>query len=335
MKILIIKQGALGDLILASPIIRRLQTHHGNDELWLLTTPPYAAIIHHFHDGKKYKAAAHFDCWEGLKVKAFPRKGVINTLRTLSWLRRHRFHRIYDLQSNDRSRGLVLFAGARERVGNHAHYPYTHSPPEPYTGQCHVFDRLNQILASANVAPAPPRPSLPMSYGAVNHVAAWLAAKGLTDKKLVVLHAGASARHPAKRWPGFRELALMLNNEGFQIIWAGAADDAELNRNLSREAGIDATGEFNVLQLIALGRRASFAVTNDSAPMHILSCSGIPVFALFGPTDWRRNYALGQKDRVITLDRAPERKLCDPESMKLERIPPDMVLERIKNENLV
>ena len=29
----------------------------------------------------------------------------------------------------------------------------------------------------------------------------------------------------------------------------------------------------------------------------------IPVYGLFGPTDWRRSHALGQRDRVLSLDR--------------------------------
>ena len=63
--------------------------------------------------------------------------------------------------------------------------------------------------------------------------------------------------------------------------------------------GIDATAVFSVTQLAIIGSRARFALTNDSGPMHVLSASGIPVFALFGPSDWRRNHALGQAARVL------------------------------------
>jgi len=35
--------------------------------------------------------------------------------------------------------------------------------------------------------------------------------------------------------------------------------------------------------------------------MHILSCSEIPVYAFFGPTNWKRAHAIGQKKHVITL----------------------------------
>lgn len=320
MKVLIIKQGALGDIILATPILRQIQAYHGKDELWLLTTPAYKPL---------------FDHWDGLSVTAFPRKGPLNTWRTIMWLRRNQFDCLYDLQSNDRSRGLTLLSGVPRRIGNHPRFPYTVHPPEPYSGQCHAFDRLNQILASAHIPAAAPQPSLPVSASTKDYVCGWLRNKGLENTAPVVLHAGASLKHPAKRWPYFGELAGMLAARGLPIIWIGAKDDAVINRDLSNTTGFDATGEFNVPQLIELGRRARFAVANDSAPMHILSCAGIPVFGIFGPTDWRRNHALGQKARVITLDNAAERKLCDPESMLLANISPAMVLERINGETLL
>ena len=56
-----------------------------------------------------------------------------------------------------------------------------------------------------------------------------------------------------------------------------------------------------MLELIELGKQALFAVTNDSAPMHILSCSDIPIYALFGPTNPKRTHALGQENRVISV----------------------------------
>jgi ADP-heptose:LPS heptosyltransferase len=34
--------------------------------------------------------------------------------------------------------------------------------------------------------------------------------------------------------------------------------------------------------------------------MHVLSTANLPVYAFFGPTDWRRSHALGQQQRVLT-----------------------------------
>ena len=40
--------------------------------------------------------------------------------------------------------------------------------------------------------------------------------------------------------------------------------------------------------VIALVKAANLVVANDSAPIHLASAVGVPVVALFGPTDPRR-----------------------------------------------
>ena len=82
-------------------------------------------------------------------------------------------------------------------------------------------------------------------------------------------------------------------------MWLGAAAERDLNASLAAPGDVDASGAFDILALAEVGRRAAFAVTNDSGPMHVLAAAGIPVFGLFGPSDWRRNHALGQAGHVI------------------------------------
>lgn len=308
MKILIIKLGALGDVVMATPIIRQIQRHHGNAAIYLLTTPAYEALFKH---------------WEGLAVQSIERRGLGNLLRMIRWVRAERFDWVYDLQSNDRSALLCALSGICERIGNHPRYPYTLHPPDPYLGQCHIFDRHNQLLASAGIGPAEPKPWLPLSAAEEDKAARWIAGHGLTTRQFVLLHAGASLKRPEKRWPYFGEIGLRLSAAGLIPVWLGAKPDRELNKTLAARCGIDATSMFDPLELIALGRHAAFALTNDSGPMHVLSCAGIPVYACFGPSDPRRNHALGQRQCVLRPTDG---------SRDLARLPADEVWERLSND---
>ncbi len=322
MKILIIKLGALGDMIMASPIIRRIQQHHENDSIHLLTTPAFAGL---------------FKDWHGLQIQAFPRKGPGSLWQSLRWLRKQRFDRLYDLQSNDRSGLLCAVSGVPARAGNHPRFPYHLHPHEPYVGQCHAYERLQQILISAGIEPSHEPPQLPVTQEESQHIKKWLDDTELASSRFVLLHAGASLKHATKRWPYFLDLALALQSKGFQIIWIGANDDTEVNRALAAKAGIDATALFDVTELAELGKHACFAVTNDSAPMHILSCSGIPVFGLFGPTNWRRTHALGQRHRVITptsvADINSQKNVFKPQA--LDELSVRQVLERLNHDGLI
>jgi ADP-heptose:LPS heptosyltransferase len=283
-RILIIKLGALGDVVMATPLVEAIMRHHADGAVTLLTTPPYAAL---------------FAGWPGLAVHAVPRRGLRNQFGLLRWLRAQGFARVYDLQANDRSAWWCGLSGIRERVGNHPRWPYTLHPSTAWHGQCHIYTRLCEVLAAAGIDVTATQPALPADDTTRTRVDDWLATQEPGARRLVLLHAGASPSRPGKRWPHFAALAARLRGAGFAVVWLGAAAERELNASLCEDGDLDATAAFDILALAELGRRAAFAVTNDSGPMHVLSAAGIPVFGLFGPSDWRRNHALGQAERVI------------------------------------
>ena len=61
--------------------------------------------------------------------------------------------------------------------------------------------------------------------------------------------------------------------------------------------------ECSILQLIALTRRAALCVGGDTGPLHLASALGIPLVAIFGPTDPARNGPYGGTYAVL---RSPE-----------------------------
>ena len=313
-KILIIKLGALGDMVMTTSLIRQIQQHHAHDELWLLTAPAYREIFHQ---------------WPGLNVIAFGRKGLWENIRAIAWTRSGAFTRVYDLQSSDHSAFLCALSGIKERAGNHPRFPYNIHPPDNYTGQCHIFERMLEVLRAAGIAPLYIPPELPLSAEEKDFVLSWLKENHLLSNPFVIMHPGASPRHPEKRWPYFLELALALKDSGYTIVWVGANNERDIIRRFSEQVGIDASNRFSINMLAELGRHARFAVTNDSGPMHVLSCSGIPVYAFFGPTNWRRNHAIGQAENVIV---SAEDKF---RPASLDNVSLEQVLRRLQERNLL
>ena len=308
--VLIIKLGALGDAVMATGLIERILQHHTPQRCTLLTSPAYGGL---------------FSPWPGMKVKTFDRRRLPATLATVLWMRNRQFRRVYDLQSSDRSGAMCSLSGIPERVGNHPRFPYNIHPQNHYTGQCHIHTRMLEILAAAGVSADGVTPCLSPSRKDREKVDAWLQERALADRKFVIMHAGAGARRPEKRWPYFSQLAEALARRAHLTLWVGGPEDSSVNAALSRITGEDATDEFTFLQLVALASRAEFAVTNDSGPMHLMACASIPVYGLFGPSDWRRNHAVGQQDHVLSLDRdEPVFRATRLRDMTL-----DFVLERL------
>ena len=287
-KILIIKLSSLGDVFMALPHMDAILAHHADDIVHLLTTQPYVDLFSH-HPRLKTVVLD--------RSRWFAPESVRGRCR---WIRREAFDTVYDLQGNRVSRRLVRASRATRRVGKEGGSVYNCYPPSDDESR-HVFDRLSDFVGSAGVPPVEPRCVLHPARTDMEWVEKWKADQGVVDGRYVLFHAGSSPGWLSKRWPAnsFGELSLLFEQIGLQCIWVGDKEDEGLNHDLASRSGMDATGKFNIMQLYLLGRQARFAVTNDSGPMHILAAAGVPVFAFFGPTDWARHHAFGQKKRAI------------------------------------
>ena len=325
MNVLVIKLGALGDVVLSVPQLVRLVETHAGDRITLLTAPAYVELV----------------AGLPLQVVAFQRKGFVEMLRVVRWLLGQQFDVVYDLQGSLRSRVMTLLTQAGKRVGRTPGIAYTHTPLLTTDG-VHAFDRLNDILIAGGVAAASPALQLPVSATAASRVTAWLQQQGFAGRPLVLVHAGSSRQWPAKRWgeAHYQTLATTLEARGFVVIWIGGEDERALNSRLASHTGVDVTAAFSLAELLALAGHAAFAVSNDSGPMHVLSAAGLSVYAFFGPTDWQRSHALGQAARVLVnpVPCSPcQLPVCPPQRQHacLQGISPETVLARLAADGLL
>jgi heptosyltransferase-2 len=193
------------------------------------------------------------------------------------------------------------------------------------------------VLESAGIPAAPCAPSLPASEEEKFHIRSWLKENKLIEKNFIIIHAGGSRRHPEKRWPYYEQLAAKLSSMNKTVIWVGGNDDLEINKSLSSITGINASNLFTFSELAEFGKHASFAITNDSGPMHILSCSNIPVYGLFGPTNWIRNHAICQESRVISAQIDGDSPLLNSafRPLSLKTISTNVVVNRLSSDGIL
>jgi len=328
-QILIIKMTAIGDVVIALPHIEVIRSYHPNDTVWLMTSPLSINLVTDHPDLN----ISIFD-----RDRNFSRHGFWSRLR---WIRKQKFERIYDLQGNRISRLLTRFSGSSCRVGTNPHPAYNYHPQDKWIRTTHqnIFDRLNATLASAGLPLAEKKAHIYLNDEDIVTVDQWKEQQGLEDETYVVMHAGSSSDRPAKRWPvdNYMKLAQMIEAQGLKCIWIGADPEIKINAYLSEKVGMDSTGLFTLRQVYELARKALFAVSSDSCPMHIFAAAGIPVFCFFGPENWRWSYPLGQRDRVLRseVDCSPCFLGKCPPSKKhacLDRIEPEDVFEKIKKE---
>lgn len=124
--------------------------------------------------------------------------------------------------------------------------------------------------------------------------------------RLVGFAPGAAYGH-AKRWPPARVaqvIGRVVRELGVVPVLVGAAGDRDAGREIESAlpAGVTVVnliGRTDLGQLAGVLARCSAFVSNDSGSMHLAAAVGVPVTAIFGPTDERVTSPLGDSDVIV------------------------------------
>ena len=260
--ILIIKLGALGNVILSLNAFAAIRAHHPDARISVLTTAPYAAWL---------REAPWFD-----DVLVDPRPAWWNlpdVLRLRRILSEPGFSRVYDLQTSRRSSNYFhLFPRGAKPEWSGIATGSSHPDLDPNRGSMHDNDRQIRQLNQAGIFHIPP-PDLSWCRGDIGRF-------GL-PRDFVVLVPGSAPHRPEKRWPAerFQVLAETLRARGLTPVVVGTTAEKPIGRAIP--AAIDLTGQTRFGDLADLGRAARFAVGNDTGPMHLLATAGCSSVVLF------------------------------------------------------
>jgi ADP-heptose:LPS heptosyltransferase len=261
-RILVVKLGALGNVVLAMNAFAAIRTFHATARISLLTTAPYADWL---------RKAPWFDevlvdtrpAWWNLP-------GVYRLRRTL---RGPGFTRVYDLQTSGRSSHYFrLFPRASKPEWSGIVSKSSHPDRNPNRAHMHDLDRQACQLRQAGIVTIPPA-DLSWCRGDIGRF-------GLpTD--FVVLVPGSAPHRPEKRWPAarYQALALALREQGLTPVIVGAAAEAPISRAIP--AALNLIGHTGFGDLADLARSARLTIGNDTGPTHLLAAVGCPTVVLF------------------------------------------------------
>lgn len=165
-----------------------------------------------------------------------------------------------------------------------------------------------------------------------------LARAGVPDGSgpLVGLNTGAGGVFANKAWTveGFAEIARRLAADGARVVLLGGPDEAERNARIAalaagsaRDAGVHGLREF-----AGIVAGCDLVVTGDSLGMHLAIAAQVPVVVLFGSTCPQEIELYGRGERVVTpIDCHPcYRRTCDIHPSCQELITPDRVLQAVR-----
>ncbi|MDD2365374.1 MAG: glycosyltransferase family 9 protein [Desulfuromonadaceae bacterium] len=320
--ILIIKPGAMGDLLHLTPSIRalksrfpeaRIDTMVGNTpSVDLFRHNPFISDILVYDRFAAHKSlSALFSLWSEISSRS------------------------YDLVINfQRSNLKTWFLASAALPCRFLVYHKTRSR------QIHAVQDHLKTLAPLGVEEPGDYLDLYLAEEQRYFAAELFKSHGLDERPVIALNPGAS--HPVNRWStaNFAVLADRLTNElqATVIVIGGSADTPLADEIASQSTAqpLILTGKTSMLQLGAVLEKSAVLISGDTGPMHMATAVGTAVIALFGAADPDRTGPVGSGHRVIMADGLPcvpcRSRKCDNsvymECMKLIAV--DTVFEAVK-----
>jgi heptosyltransferase-2 len=133
-----------------------------------------------------------------------------------------------------------------------------------------------------------------------------LARAGWNRQTPLVALAPGAAYGGAKRWPPeyFAELAGTLAGDGVVSVMVGSDADAATGHEIAARAGagriLNLIGATDLPTLAGVLAACRAVVSNDSGAMHLAAAIGVPVTAVFGPTDEMATGLRGDAHAIVT-----------------------------------
>ena len=109
----------------------------------------------------------------------------------------------------------------------------------------------------------------------------------------------------AKRWIPSRYAAVadeLAARHDLRVVLLGGAAERPLAEFIAGSMQAPARvlcGETSLSELVGVLSHLRLLVTNDSGPMHVAAGLGVPVVAIFGPTDWRETAPVTDRHRLL------------------------------------
>jgi heptosyltransferase-2 len=280
----------VGDVVMATPVLRALRKLAGADGRLVGIMRPYVAEV---LEGTRWldtqliadKPASPFRIADG---------GVYDALRAA------RLDRMVLLPNSFRSAWMAWRSGAPQRIGHAGQGRFlllTKRLPRPRRADGSLLPTIEGYLRLAEAAGCEREsPRLELATTPADERAAdeaWRAL-GLRHEDAVVILNSGGAYGAAKHWPiaHFAELARRIVSEwpARVLVNCGPAERAiaaeiascAANRRVVSLAGIE---RLPIGLTKACLRRARMVVTTDSGPRFLAIAFGKPVVTLFGPTD--------------------------------------------------
>jgi heptosyltransferase II len=233
---------------------------------------------------------------------------VVDRANEVQVLRSNAFDAALLLPNSFRTALVCRRAGIPERWGYSVNFrrPLLTRAVRRPGGVRHQSAYYLELVRGLGFDAADAEPRITVTAATMQRARALLLDQGIDTTRPVVGVAPGAAYGHAKRWPPARvaELAGRLGSHGAVTILVGAAADRDAGREIESKAPpgariVNLIGRTDLRLLAGVLAACHAFVSNDSGAMHVAAAVGIPVAAIFGPTDDRVTAPIGDHDILV------------------------------------
>ncbi|PKL83325.1 MAG: glycosyltransferase family 9 protein [Ignavibacteriae bacterium HGW-Ignavibacteriae-3] len=250
-KILIIKLGAIGDVIRTTPLFSRLQSEYPHSKIFWMTHYP-------------------------IVVPSEVHSILTFTVESVTYLKLIEFDLVINLDKDREACALASQISAKKKFG----FYLKEGTPAPVNDLARhkfltgLFDDLNKANTKNYLEEI--FEICGLKYNSEKYILDPFERFGLKwqldcKKKIIGLNTGCGGRWVSRLWPekNWIELASKLLNQGYEVVLLGGEQENEKNLKIAEESGAKYFGYFRLETFINLVNHCDLVVTGVTMAMHI------------------------------------------------------------------
>jgi heptosyltransferase-2 len=311
MKILIRATNWVGDAIMALPALRSVRKRFADAEISILALS-YVGDI--YRDQQICDQIIRYD-------RGGVHAGIRGRERLAADLRKQKFDVTLLLQNAFDAAWVAWRAGIPKRIGysrDARGFLLTEPVPVPKAGEIPPHEKfyyLELLRRTGWIESLPDEAVISLYVSEQNRrrAAEFLLGAGSRPNALRIAVGAGASYGSAKCWPPDRfaeALNCLQRQSDADVMLFGTPAEARVSGAIAaglRQAPIDLTGKTTIADLPALLSQCHLFLGNDSGAMHVAAAVGLPVVAIFGPTD-----PVGTAPVTPRLSIVQEKAYCSP-----------------------